>query len=308
MRAGTPGARVRRALHQYYPLYIMLIPGILWYALFCYGPMYGVQIAFKNFNIAKGIIGSPWADPWYHNYEKFFNSIYCSRVIVNTLVISFLKILFGVWLPVLLAVLLNECRVSWFKRVIQTFTYMPHFLSWVIIYGILISLFSQSTGLINRYIRDLTGNTIPFLTDVRYFRTVVVSSDVWQNAGWGAIVYLAAIAGIDPTLYEAAIIDGCGRFKCILHITLPHLGGVFMMLFILRLGSILNAGFDQMYILTNTSTLQVGEIIDTWVFKAGLEQMEFSLASAVGLLKSAIGMTLVLTTNRLARKWGNNIW
>ncbi len=295
-------------MKRYWPFYVMLLPCLIYYIIFKYGPMYGVVIAFKDFNVTEGIVGSPWADPWYKHYQYFFNSPYASQMIGNTLIISGLKLFFGLFPSLLLALLINECSKKWFGRVIQTLSYLPHFLSWVIIYGILIALFSQSAGLINRLIVDAGGKAYPVLTSPEHFRAVLVGSEIWRDTGWGAIIYLAAIGGIDPNLYEAAIIDGCGRIKRIWYITIPNLTGVFIMQLILKVGSILDAGFDQIYILSTPQVNSVSEIIDTWVFKEGLQRMNYSLASAVGLLKSVIGMIMVLSTNKLARRWDKALW
>lgn len=289
-------------------LYIMLLPGIAYYLVFKYAPMYGVVIAFKDFNILDGILGSPWAEPWNKHFLAFFESPYFYQLLRNTILISVYKLIFGIFPPIIMAILLNECRVRWFKSLVQTLTYMPHFLSWVIIYGILIALLSQTSGLINHWIKLLGGEAIPFMTSTTYFRSILVGSEIWQNLGWGAIIYLAAMSGIDPTLYEAARVDGASRLRMIWHITLPGIRSVIIMLFILNLGHILDAGFGQIYVLYNLQVYPVADIIDTWVFRTGLHQLNFSLASAVGLFKSAIGLVLVLISNKIARRWGEGIW
>lgn len=297
-----------KRLWQFKALYLMLLPGVAYYVVFKYVPMYGVVIAFKNYSIMDGILHSQWAEPWNKHFLTFFNSPYFSQLLSNTIIISLYKLGFGIMPPILMAILLNECRVRWFKSLVQTLTYMPHFLSWVIIYGILISLLSQSSGLINNWIKELGGDSIPFLTSTDYFRSILVTSEIWQNLGWGAIIYLAAMAGIDPTLYEAARVDGASRLRMILHITLPGIRSVIVMLFILNLGHIMDAGFGQIYVLYNIQVLPVADIIDTWVFRTGLTQLNFSLAAAVGLFKSAIGFVLVLGSNRIAKRWGEGIW
>lgn len=309
-RDATPLTR-NRALRRFWAarsFYLMLLPGLIWYLIFRYLPMAGLILAFKDYNFNAGILGSPWADPWYRHFLLFFNSPYFEQLIWNTLLISGYKIFFGMIPPLLLAILLNEARVLWFRRSIQTLSYMPHFLSWVIIYGILLALFSETTGLINRWIVELGGSAVPFLTSPNTFRSVLVGSDVWQNAGWAAIIYLAAITAIDPTLYEAARVDGASRLRLIWHITLPGIRHVFVLLLILRLGHILDAGFEQVYILYNPQVYAVGDIIDTWVFRTGLEQLNFSLATAVGLFKSLIGLVLVLAANRIAQRSGGGLW
>lgn len=288
--------------------YVMLLPGLAWYVVFKYLPMYGIVIAFKDYDIAGGILNSGWADPWYKHFQFFFQSPYFSQLLANTFLISLYKLVFGMIPPIMLAITLHECRIGWLKRFVQTLSYMPHFLSWVIIYGILLAFLSETSGLINRLLVESGGNAIPFLSSTEWFRSVLVASDIWQNLGWGAIIYLAAIAGIDPTLYEAAKVDGASRLRNIWHITLPGIRNVVVLMLILRLGSILDAGFEQVYILYNIRVYPVADIIDTWVFRTGLEQINFSLAAAVGLFKSLIGFVLVLTANQLAKKWGSSIW
>jgi putative aldouronate transport system permease protein len=297
-----------RRIWKFRAFYLMLLPGLIWYLIFRYLPMYGVVIAFKDFNPSQGILGSPPADPWYKHFAIFFRSPYFTQLLANTFIISLSKIAFGMFPPLILALLLNECRAGWFRRWVQTLSYMPHFLSWVIIYGILLALFGQTSGLINRWIIDAGGRAIPFLTSPDYFRGVVVLSDIWQNLGWGAIIYLAAIAGIDPALYEAGRVDGANRLQLIWNITIPGIRNVFILLLILRVGYILDAGFEQIYILYNPQVYRVADILDTWVFRTGLEQLNFSLAAAVGLFKSVIGMLLVITANHLAKRWEGGIW
>jgi putative aldouronate transport system permease protein len=286
----------------------MLIPGMTYYIIFKFIPMYGAIISFKDFKMLDGIVGSRWADPLFKHFTYFFNSFYAKQIIGNTLIISFLKLFFCMLPPIVLALIINECRWRRFARVTQTLTYLPHFLSWVIIYGICLALFSQSTGLINQLIVDSGGKAIPFLTSPKYFRIVLIGTEVWRDMGWSSILYLAAIMDIDPTLYEASEIDGCGRLQQIIHITLPSLVGVFMVLLILRLGTILDAGFDQIYVMQTPQVVEVSEIIDTWVFKEGLNKMNYSLASAVGLLKSVFALALVVSTNHLAKKWEYGLW
>ncbi|WP_082927447.1 ABC transporter permease [Paenibacillus oryzisoli] len=286
----------------------MLLPGVVYYIIYKYVPIYGLIIAFKDYDILEGIVNSPWADPWYKHFQEFYESPYFSQLLGNTVLISLYKIIFGMIPPIALAILLNECRYKWLKSIVQTLSYMPHFLSWVIIYGILVVLLSENSGIVNRWIMEAGGESIPFLSSTDWFRSVLVGSDIWQNMGWGAIIYLAAMAGIDPTLYEAARVDGASRMRMIWHITLPGIRNVIVLLLILRLGQMLDAGFDQIYIMYNVHVYPVADILDTWVFRTGLEQWNFSLASAVGLFKSLIGLVLVLGSNKLARRWGESIW
>lgn len=307
----TSSVRLRgyfRLLWRFKALYFMLLPGVIYYIVYRYIPMYGVVIAFKDYDILEGILNSPWADPWYKHFKQFYDSPYFGSLLTNTILISVYKLIFGMLPPIALALLLNECRVYWFKSLVQTLSYMPHFLSWVIIYGIALVLFSESSGIINYWVVNNGGRAIPFLTSTEWFRGLLVGSEIWQNLGWGAIIYLAAMTGIDPTLYEAARVDGASRLRMIWHVTLPGIRHVIVMLLILKLGHVMDAGFEQIYIFYNIHVYPVADILDTWVFRTGLEQLNFSLASAVGLFKSAIGLVLVLGSNWLAKKWGQGIW
>jgi putative aldouronate transport system permease protein len=297
-----------RTLWKYSPLYLMLLPGLIYYATYKYGPMFGAIVAFKDFNFLQGIWGSAWADPWYKHFKYFYDSPYFTTILTNTLLISIYKLLWGMSPGIIFAVLLNEVRYLPFKRVIQTITYLPHFLSWVIVYGMMLILFSETSGLVNVWLKENFNFVIPFLTSVDWFRSLLIGSELWKEFGWNAIIYLAAISGIDPTLYEAARVDGAGRLRCIWHVTLPGIRNVIILLFIIKLGHILDAGFDQIYIMYNIQVYQVADILDTFTFRTGLEQFNFSLASAVGLFKSLIGLILVVASNRLARRWGGGIW
>lgn len=296
------------AIRRFWPLYVMLLPGLIWFAIYRYAPMYGVTIAFKDYNLGLGILGSPWADPWYKYFAQFFASPYFAQLLTNTFVISVLKIIWGMVPSLLLALLLNECRLNWMKRWVQTLSYMPHFLSWVVIFGITVAFLSQSTGLVNRTLGEVGADPINFLTSTDWFRGVLIGADAWKDLGWGAIIYLAAMVGIDPQRYEAARVDGAGRLRQIWHITLPGIRSVIILLLVLRLGHILEAGFEQVYIFYNVQVYPVADIIDTWVFRTGLEQLNFSLAAAVGLFKAVIGLVLVILANRLAKRWDGQLW
>ncbi|WP_223869888.1 ABC transporter permease [Paenibacillus sabuli] len=286
----------------------MLLPGVLWFVVYKYFPMYGVIIAFKEYNLVDGVFASGWADPWYKYFKQFVESPYFGQLLANTFLISFYKLLFGMAPPIVFALLISECRYSRYARFIQTLSYMPHFLSWVVIFGILTAFLSQSSGLVNRYIGEFGGDPVPFLTSTDWFRSILVGSDIWKDIGWGSIIYLAAIAGIDPTLYEAGRVDGASRLRMIWHITLPGIRNVIVLLMILQLGHFLDAGFEQIYVMYNVQVYPVADIIDTWVYRVGLQDLNFSLGSAVGLFKSAIGLVLVLGSNALARRWGGGIW
>lgn len=306
----TPALGRRRTRLKSYQvaLLAMMIPGLLYYIVYRYLPMYGVLIAFKDFRIQKGILASPWADPLLKHFQYFFSSPYSGQVLTNTVVISFGKIAFHTVSCIVLAVLISEVRIPWFKRTVQTITYLPHFLSWVIVYGILYAIVSESSGLVNVMLRAAGRHTVPVLTNEGVFRWLLILSDVWKDAGWGGIIYLAAIAGIDPSLYEAAQIDGAGRLRRIWHITLSGIRPTIIVMLILRMGSVMDAGFDQIYNLYNPQVYAVADVIDTWVYRTGLEQMNFSLATAVGLFKSVISMVLLVSVNAVARRWEESLW
>ena len=303
---GQKRQRALRLLGKYWPYYLMMLPGLVYFALLKYAPMYGVLIAFKDFKIKKGIWGSPWVG--LQNFRTFFTSTYCSRLIGNTLIISFTKLVLSSFMSVFFALLLNECGKRRFKRLVQTVSYMPHFLSWVIIYGIVYLFCSESAGYINRIVRMLTGSAIPIMTSNTYFRGLLYFTELWKNTGYASIIYMSVIVGIDPGLYEAATIDGASRWQRIVHITLPAIRSTFIMLTIMNIGKIMNAVFDQIYVFYSPQVYQTGDIIDTYVYRAGLEEMRYGLSTAVGLFKNVIGFTLVFTTNRIAQKWGEGLW
>lgn len=300
--------RQREAFIKHRALILMMVPGLAWFFIFRYLPMFGILIGFKEFNLMKGILGSPWANPWYKYFLRFFESNYFFQLIRNTLLISFGKLFWGMVPSILLALTLSECRNLLYKKVVQTVSYMPHFLSWVIIYALVYSLCTQNGGLINQILIQITGKPIEILSNPRLFRWIIYFTAAWQSWGWGAIVYLAAIAGIDPNLYDAAMMDGAGRLQRVWHVTIPHIVSVMVFMLIMRLGRVMDAGFEHIFVFYNPLVYGVGDIIDTWVFRMGLEQRAFSLAGAVGLFKSIIGCTLVLTTNRIAKHWGQGIW
>lgn len=288
---------------------LMLLPGVVYYIVYKYVPIVaGVLISVKDFKVKRGIIASPWANPLFKYFDFFFKSPFFSQLLGNTLVISLAKLLLGLPMAVMLALLLNECRSGKLKRCVQTLTYMPHFLSWVVIYGMCFVLFSETNGLINSWIRSITGNTVPFLTEPYTFRGLVIVTDIWKSTGWSAIIYLAAISGIDPCLYEAAYIDGATRFQTIRYVTLPAIASVVVMTLILRCGSVLNAGFDQIFVMYNEGVYSTCDIIDTWVYRTGIENFNISLSSAVGLFKSIISFLLVITVNAVSRRWGESMW
>ena len=291
--------------HKY--LYLLILPGCLYYLIFKYLPMFGILIAFKDYKPSMGIVGfftAPWVG--FKNFLIFFKSSYSTEIITNTLLISLYKIVFGFPAPIILALLLNEVNNKYYKKVLQTVTYLPHFLSWVIVGGMMFELLSTTSGSLNEIIKSLTGETINFLANPKLFRSVLVVSDIWKGVGWGSIIYLAALAGVSSELYEAALIDGANRFQKMIYIALPSIVPAIIMVFLLRLGGILDAGFEQIFILYSPMVYNVSDIIDTYVYREGLVNARYGYSTAVGLAKSAIAMILILTANKIIKKSGNN--
>jgi putative aldouronate transport system permease protein len=288
-------------------LYIFLIPGFLYLLIFKYVPMGGLVIAFKDLSLTKGIWDSDWVG-LYH-FQNLFESSNFYRILRNSLVISLYQIVWGFPAPIILALMLNEVRHLMFKRLSQTILYLPHFISWVVMAGLVMNFLSPSTGILNYALNALGFDSVAFLLKAEYFRTILVSSEIWKEIGWGTIIYFAAISGIDPTLYESATIDGANRFQKMWHITLPGIVATIVILFLLQLGNILDNGFEQIYLLYNPTTYATGDVFETYTFRIGLQQGRISYGTAVGLFKALVGFVLVLTANRMARKIsGKSIW
>jgi putative aldouronate transport system permease protein len=287
-------------------LYVMVVPILAFYILFCYLPMYGVIIAFRNFTPGLGIGGSPWVG--LENFTDFFTSIYFFRVLKNTLVISVTSIVFGFPAPIIFALLLNEIRNTSFKRTIQTITYMPHFISLVAVCGMILQ-FTNNTGVIT-YILGLFG--VPRVTMLNYaenFVPIYVASAVWQEVGWGSIIYLSAIAGVDQQLYEAARIDGTGRLGEAFHITLPGILPVIVIMLILRMGNIMSVGFEKIILLYNPAIYSTADVISSYTYRKGLQEFSWSFSAAVGLFNSVINFVFLLTSNWISRKYNESgLW
>lgn len=284
----------------------MALPGIVYFAVYHYWPMYGAEIAFKNFIPVKGITGSPWAG--FKHFQDFFESYYFWRILRNTLLINLYSLLFGFPAPIILALLLNEIRSRIFKSAVQTITYLPHFISIVIICGLIIDFTSQN-GLINDFIAWLGGNRENLLINAGLFRTIFVSSGIWQEIGWSSIIYLAALSGIDPQMYEAAKIDGAGRWKQLLNVTLPGIAPTIIILLILRMGHMMDVGFEKVILLYNPSTYETADVISSFVYRKGLVEANYSYSSAVGLFNSAINFIMIIVANRLSRKFSEtSLW
>lgn len=300
LKRPAAGSRLIRALIRYKYLYLLLIPGLVYLLVFCYLPMFGLVIAFQNYKAFGGVFKSPFIG--FGNFQYLFRSDQFVSAVWNTFIISGYKIIFGFPVPIIFALLMNEIRSRSLKRSIQTILYLPHFLSWVIMFGLLFSFLSEFGPLNQLLMGMFGGKPIFFLSDTRYFRSVVVISDIWKEVGWSAIIYLAALASISPELYEAATIDGASRFKCILKISLPSILPTITIMLLLRIGGILNAGFEQIINLYNPTVFKVGDIIDTYVYRIGLLQTKFGYSAAAGMFKSVVALILVLSTNHFVKK------
>lgn len=288
-----------RGMKVFWPLYVMAIPGLAFLIVFKYIPLLGAAIAFMDYSVFKGFMGSPWVG--LKHFQALLDYPDFMRVFGNTLILGFLKIVLVFPIPVLLALMINEIRKSALKKGIQTALYIPHFLSWVIVAGIVFDVFSLS-GLFNVVLGWFMQEPVLVMQDSAYFRVVYVITSIWKDAGWGTVVYMAAISAIDPQLYESAMIDGASRFKQIRHITLPLLLPTVLVLLLLEIGHFLDLGFDQVFNLQTPMTYSVSDILDTYVYRTGIQQAQYSFATAVGLFQSIIGFTLVYVFNRLSRK------
>ncbi|MFC3798371.1 ABC transporter permease [Cohnella sp. GCM10012308] len=297
--AGRAVRPSRRKLAKYWQLYALALPAVVYFAVFCYVPMYGVQIAFKDYTVTGGIWGSPWVG--LTHFERFFNSYYFSTLISNTLLISLLQLLMFP-IAIIVALSINELKNGFYKKFVQTVTYIPHFISVVVLCGMLISFLNPSTGILNRLIVAAGGHALPFLTDPSWFKPVYVLSGEWQNLGWGAIVYLAALAGVNPDLHEAATIDGASRWQRIIHINLPAIKPTIVILFILSTGNLMNIGFEKVYLLQNELNREGSDIIQTYVYRTGLLGGQYSFSAAVGLFNSGINLFVLVFVNTLARR------
>lgn len=283
-------------------LYVMLLPGVLYFIIFKYIPMYGLIISFQNYKPYQGIMGSEWVG--LEHFRRIFTEPEFLNILKNTVVLFALNLFIYFPVPIILALMLNELRGNFFKRIFQTMVYLPHFMSWVIIVSISYVMVTMDGGIINELLVYFGFNKVNFLLSPGWFRPMYIFQVIWREAGWGTIIYLASIAAIDPGLYEAARMDGAGRMRQVWHITLPAIRGVIVTLFILKIGHVLDLGFEHVYLLLNSMNREVAEIIDTYVFTAGLRQGKFSYSTAIGFFKSIIGLIMVMTVNRISKKMG----
>ncbi len=297
------GKKITRDFSHNKYKYLMILPVLVYLALFCYKPMYGIQIAFKNFKVTRGIERSPWVVMYW--FEQFFNDPYFWRLLRNTFLISGLQIVFGFPAPIVLALMLNEVRHSKFKRTVQTITYMPYFISLVVLCS-LVKIYTQQNGLVSEIVEIFGGTRQNWLQDPRYYRLIYIVSDIWQSIGWNSIIYLAALSGIDMEQYEAARIDGANRFQQMLHVTLPGLLPTIIILFILRMGSILNVGYEKTLLLYQPTTYEVADLFSTYTYRISLGatagQPQYSLSTAVSLFNTIVNVIFLLLTNFLSRR------
>jgi len=293
------GKTLKKDMQRNYALYIIIIPVIIYFILFQYKPMYGALIAFQRFVPTRGFYGSEWVG--FDNFIRFFVDPFFFRVLRNTLLINFYQLIWGFPAPIILALLLNEVRHSKFKRTIQTITYLPHFISIIVITG-LIRDFTLSTGFINDIVEMFGGNRVPLLIQPHLYRTIYVGSGIWQSVGWGTIIYLAALSGVDPQLYEAAMIDGAGKIRQLWSVTLPSIAPTIIILLILRIGGLMSEGYEKTLLLYSEPVYEVADIISTYVYRTGLLQTNWSYSTAIGLFNSVINFSLLIIANRISRQ------
>ena len=291
----------KRVLSNWQLLAMILIP-LAWYIIFCYTPMFGVQIAFKNFKARAGLWGSPWATPFYKHFARYFSSYYAWSTIWNTLALNLGCLAIGFPMPIILALLLNEINSVRYRKILQNITYIPYFLSIVVVVSMLKLFCDEKYGVINIILQSMNLKAMPLMESERYFRPLYVLSNVWQNMGWNAIVYIAALAGIDTALYEAATIDGASRWQKILHVSIPCILPTIVTMFILRMGQLMSIGFEKALLMQNDLNIGTSEIISTLVYKNGIKQGDYSYGAAVDLMNSVVNLVLIVTSNTICRK------
>lgn len=292
--------RFKKAFNRDFQLYLLCIPALIFVFIFDYGPMYGVQIAFKDFSAGKGIWGSPWVG--LAHFRRFFNSPQFSILLKNTLTISIYSLIAGFPFPVIIALLLNQTQSLRFKKAVQTTIYAPHFISVVVLCSMITLFLSPNTGIVNNVLSKLGFEKVFFMAKPEYFADIFVWSDIWQNTGWGTIIYIAALSSVSPELYEAAKIDGATRFQTILNIDLPSILPTVVILFIMRTGRFMNVGFQKAFLLQNSLNIEASEIISTYVYKVGLIDAQFSYSTAIGLFNTIVNIVLILIVNTISKR------
>lgn len=294
--------RFKKDVLARWQLLLLLLLPLAWYIIFCYVPMFGVQLAFKNYKVKLGIWGSPWADPLFKQFSRYFSSYYAWDTIWNTLAINLGCLAIGFPAPILLALILNEINNIRFRKVLQNVTYIPYFLSIVVVVSMLKLFCDEKYGVINILLQSMNMNAIPLMESEKFFRPLYVLSNVWQNMGWNAIIYIAALAGIDTALYEAATIDGATRWQKILHVSIPCILPTIVTMFILRMGQLMTIGFEKALLMQNDLNIGASEIISTLVYKNGIQKGDYSYATAVGLMNSVVNLILIVTANTICRR------
>ncbi len=292
--------KIKKSFRDYWQVYLLLIPVVVWYLVFCYYPMYGVVLGFKDYLPKDGILGSEWVG--FEHFQWLFETDGFLRALKNTIVISLLKLVFCFPAPVILSLFINEIQARIFKKSIQTAIYLPFFISWVVMAGIIYNLLAVNGGIINNILVALGLERKSFMTDPNWFYPILLIAEIWKGTGWGTVIYIAAISGISPDLYEAAALDGCGRFKKMWYITLPSISPVVIMMFIMQIGNILNAGFDSIFNLYNVSVYNVADILDTYAYTIGIGQGLVEKGTALGLFKAVINFAILLTSNAIIKK------
>ncbi|OPA79187.1 protein lplB [Paenibacillus selenitireducens] len=295
-------ADTKKLLRRGIPMYIMILPGLLYFLLFRYLPMGAIVIAFQNYDPFNGFMHSEWVG--LDHFARLFGEADFWRLLKNTLILSAMNLFLFFPAPIVLALMLNEARVRAFRKTVQTITYMPHFLSWVVVVGISVLLFATQEGAVNKLFVSLGWDRIELLTNPDYFRPLYTFMNIWKESGWSAIIFLATLASVDPTLYEAAVMDGASRWKQMLHVSLPALKHVILIMFILRLGQTMDTGFEQVLLMQNTLNIDVSDVFDTYVYRVGILSAEYSYTTAVGLFKSVVGLLLIIGANSFAKRKG----
>ena len=299
-----PNARDRSVIERLsrcWQLYVLLLPALVWLILFAYYPMYGLVIAFKDFKIRAGILASPWISPWYKHFADFFSTSIAKTTIVNTVLLSLYQLLFSFWVPVVFALLLNQIRSNRGRKLVQTISYAPYFLSNVVLVCIISVLFS-STGVVNNILHSTGGSIRNFTSEAQYFRPLYIGSTIWQSMGFNAIIYIAALTGISPEFYEAALIDGANKFQRVWYIDLPLIMPTVILMFILAVGNIMTIGYEKAWLMQAGGNMSVSEIISTYVYKTGLQSAQYSFATAVGLFNSVVNFIILVLANIVSKK------
>lgn len=293
-------ARVKGELWRNRYLYLLAVPVVAYYIIFCYMPMFGLTIAFKDYQLAKGVFASDWVGLKY--FKEFFSGIFFKRTLINTLLISFYDLLFGFPMPIIFALMINQLKNAGFKRVVQTATYLPHFISTVVVCGMIVDFFSNG-GAISQALQNFGGADINYIGSEKYFRPIYILTNIWQSIGWNSIIYLSALASVDVQLYEAAEIDGAGWFKQLIHITLPGIMNTVIIMLILRIGQLLSVGYEKIILLYSPATYGVADVISSYVYRMGISSSRYSYSAAVGLFQSVVNVILLVTANTFSKKY-----